>query len=206
MTHQTKKDLFFSPQFLQDLNWQGKYQLQVGSVQPHNRKQIAEGMQELSSTTIRNRFMGSKKDFTEKELEYLTVLDGWNHYALGLVEKDSQKGVAVVRMVRYSQFPEEAEVAILIVDRYQKLGLGSFLLDLLVLAAMERQITRFSFTFLLENDGIQKLIKKLGEPRTGSFGPDVVQKFIDFNKLDQAVIKRRLAPHLPGIETFHLRT
>ncbi len=151
--------------------------------------------------------MGSKKEFSTTELEYLSNLDGWDHYAIGVEEREELKrGIAIVRMVRSSLDPVEAEVAITIIDDYHHLGLGTLLMQLIVLAAREREIERLSFTFLPQNQGIIKLIKKIGPTTKGPMEMDYVQLYLDLKDVDLEEIKSQLEPHLPSIETFHLKT
>ena len=195
------KTRFFSPDFSIPFCWQGKH-LRVGSVLPHNKKQISEGLRDMSPESIRNRFLGSKRDFSEKELEYLTTLDGWNHYAIGIEERDLKKGVAIIRLVRSSHSETEAEVAITIIDKYQKKGLGTFLMNLIFLAASERNIERLSFTFLPGNEGILKLIQKAGIPLPGPHTHDYVQMFIEMKSLDLQMIKETLSQTLPEMTSF----
>jgi hypothetical protein len=199
-------DLFFTPEFSSEFEWKN-FHLRVGSVLPHNKKQISDGLRDMSPETIRYRFLGSKRDFSERELQYLTVLDGWNHYAIGIEEREKLKrGVGIVRMVRASHSETEAEIAITIIDEYQKMGLGMFFLDLIVLAALERKIETLSFTFLPQNEAILKLINRTGTPIAGPANQDYVQLFLDLNALNVEEIKTRLAKTLPSIGTFHLKT
>jgi len=201
------KNLFFTPEIKMDFDWKGKYHLRVGSVQPHNKKQISEGLRDMSPETIRNRFLGSKREFSDQELQYLTTLDGWNHYAIGIEEREKLKrGVGLIRLVRASHSDLEAEIAITIIDEYQKMGLGSFLLNLIMLAALERKIEKLSFTFLPQNDAIVKLVKRAGIPISGAHNQDYVQLYLDLNKKDVEEIKSQLRSTLPGIDTFHLKT
>lgn len=158
----------------------------------------------MSPESIRNRFLGSKREFSDQELQYLTTLDGWNHYAIGLEERDGQKrGVAIVRLVRASHDIHEAEVAVTIIDEFQRKGLGELLIDLIILAAVERDIERLSFTFLPVNDGIIKLIHRIGAPYPGPQNQDYMQLFLDLSKIDQNEIKRKLSETFPGISNFN---
>lgn len=158
----------------------------------------------MSPESIRNRFLGSKREFSDQELQYLTTLDGWNHYAIGLEEREGQKrGIAIVRMVRASHDVHEAEVAVTIIDDFQRKGLGSFLLNLIILAAMERDIHTLSFTFLPSNDGIVKIIHKVGVPYAGPQNSDYVQLFLDVKKYDVNEVKARLAKTMPEILNFN---
>lgn len=199
--------LFFDSGFRLEFDWKEKFHLRVGSVTPQSKKQISDGLRDMSPESIRYRFLGSKKEFSEKELQYLTVLDGWNHYAIGIEEREKMKrGVAIIRLVRSSDDPKEAEVAITIIDEYQKMGLGTLLLDLTILAATEREIERLSFTFLPQNDGIQKLIERAGVPVRGPQSHDYIQLFLELKTIDTGRIKARLQKTLPETETFHLKT
>ncbi len=150
--------------------------------------------------------MGSKKELTEKELDYFTSIDGFNHYALGIEEAESEhRGVGVIRMVRSGTVPTEAEVAITIIDEYQKMGLGSLLLDLLYLAAKERGIETFSFTFLPSNEGIVKLIRKKGPPSVLR-GHDSVRMLLRLDDVKENELKARVLSVLPEIENGHSGT
>lgn len=200
------QDLFFSPEFSLEFEWK-MHNFRVGSVRPHNKKQISDGLRDMSPETIRYRFLGSKRDFSGRELQYLTVLDGWNHYAIGIEKRDkSKRGVGIVRMVRASHSETEAEIAITIIDEYQKIGLGSFFLDLIILAAFERKVERLSFTFLPQNQAIVKLIKQAGPPVSGLHNQDYVQHFLDLKTVNLEEIKTRLAKTLPLIDGFDLKT
>ncbi len=198
--------LFFNSNFAQNLDWKNA-QLRMGTVTPQNKQQISASLRDMSHESIRNRFLGSKRYFSEKELEYLTTIDGWNHYAIGIEESEKLKrGVAIIRMVRSVELPTEAEVAITIIDEYQKMGLGSFLIDLIILAALEREITTLSFTFLPQNLALPRLLNKIALPIPGSSGPDSVQLYLNISQLNISDIKVRLQLHLESIETFHLKT
>ena len=195
----------FYPEFRTSFSLNGR-NFSIASLTPADRAQIQAGLRYMSHESIRNRFMGSKKEFTEKELDYLTSLDGWNHYALGVEEADApHRGVAVIRMVRSESKPDEAEVAITIIDEYQKLGLGSFLLDLMVLAAKERDIFYFSFTFLPQNEGIVRLIEKKGVPWLKR-SHDSVRMVLSLRDLNLDELRKRVGLILPEIGNGHLKT
>ena len=201
-----KTDLFFNPDFKLDLDWKNKFKLRIGSVLPSSREQLSHSIQDLSNESIRHRFLGSKKEFSQVELDYFTKLDGWNHYAIGMEEREFPKrGIATARLVRSLADPVEAEIAITIIDDYQAIGLGTLLMRLIVLAASEREIERLSFTFMPQNEGIIKLINIIGPTRKRSIAMDYVQLLMDMKDIDLKKIKSQLAMSLPSIETFHLK-
>lgn len=197
--------LFFSPDFTQEFFWNGKA-LKVGSVTSESRKKISDALNRMSHETIRNRFMGGKKGFTETELNHLTILDGFNHYALGVEEaQGDQNGLAVARVYRSQENPKVGEVGIILVDEYQKLGLGTFLSKLLVAAAMERGIEELSFSYLPQNTGIVKLVKRIHPPRMISESADAARMILDLKEISFAELKAELKLVLPEIENFHLK-
>ncbi len=101
-------------------------------------------------------------------------------------------------MVRSGTDPLEAEVAVTIIDEYQRMGLGSLLLDLLYLAARERDINTFSFTFLPMNEGIVKLIRKKGAPSLLR-GHDSVRMLLRLDDVKEIELKARVKTVLPKI-------
>lgn len=194
---------FFNQHFQQNLIWRGQHKLRMGTVLPSNKEQISRSLRDLSSESIRNRFLGTKKEFSEVELDYLTKLDGHNHYAIGIEERENpHRGVAIARLVRSSTQPEEAEIAITIIDEFQNMGLGSLLIKLIALAATERDLERLSFTSMPQNNGITRLIQKIGPYRKNSLAMDYVQYFVDIKDIDIEKLKSQLVPHLPSIGTF----
>jgi len=198
------EEYFFHAHFSQKFIWHKDLSFHLGTVRPENKKQFAEGLKKLSRESIRNRFLGSKKEFSENELSYLTQLDGHNHYALGLeLAEKPHDGIGVVRLVRSEIFENEAEVAITVIDEYHGKGLGYLLMQCAALAAMERKIEKLHFSFLPQNDGIIRLMSKLGPVNQGFQSMDYVQNYINTSDINLAKIKSQLRPFLPSIDTFH---
>jgi RimJ/RimL family protein N-acetyltransferase len=199
-------ELFLNPNFKADLFWRDLYKIRIGPVLPANKGQISRSIKDLSTESIRYRFLGSKKEFSPEELEYLTNIDGWNHYAIGMEEqKTPNRGIAIARLVRSLIDPGEAEIAITIIDEYHHMGLGTLLMRLIALAASERDIQRLSFSFLPQNEAIIKLIHKIGPTRTDSTAMDFVQLYMDMKDVDLNEIRSQLALVLPIIKNFQLK-
>ena len=161
--------------YRRDFEWRGK-KLRVGFILPEARSKISGGIKHMSRETIRHRFFGIKNGFTERELKHLTEIDGYHHFALGIEEvNDPERGVAVMRMVRDDLHPNEAEVAVLLIDEYQGIGLGTVLMQFCILAAAERGIDTLRFTYLPDNQAIVKLVKRFGSPVPHRLASDYVQ-------------------------------
>jgi RimJ/RimL family protein N-acetyltransferase len=69
--------------------------------------------------------------------------------------------IAVGRWVRLPEQPDTAEVAIVVADQLQGLGLGSILADRLATAALEHDVRRFTATMLSENRAAHALMARL---------------------------------------------
>lgn len=165
----------FNKEYLKSFEWRHR-KLKLGSVLPEAKSKIAASLKDMSSDSIRHRFFGHKNGFTEKELKHLTEVDGNNHFAFGIIEDEGiEKGVAIIRMARDDLEPTKAEVAISIIDEYQKFGLGTLLMHVCIVAAHDREIKELLFTYLPDNQGIYKLIRKFGAFKPEHLEYDFVQ-------------------------------
>jgi GNAT superfamily N-acetyltransferase len=110
--------------------------LDLRAIQPSDKSALNEGFEQLSVESRHRRFFVAKSGFTDKELRYLTEFDGVNHYAIVAFATTSgdgvPKGVGVARIVRTDDDPMAAELAIVIVDSWQRRGIGRLLLESIV--------------------------------------------------------------------------
>ena len=134
----------------------------VRPIAPTDKEQLQKGLRHLSPTTIQKRFLSPKSSFSRAELRYLTEVDGHDHVAFA-VERLDYPGmiVAVGRWVRLPEDPQSAEVAIVVADELQRLGLGSILADRLAAAALDEGVRRFTATMLSENRAAHALMARL---------------------------------------------
>jgi RimJ/RimL family protein N-acetyltransferase len=63
--------------------------------------------------------------------------------------------------VRLPDAPDSAEVAIVVADELQRLGIGSILADRLAASALEHGVRRFTATMLSENRAAHALMARL---------------------------------------------
>jgi RimJ/RimL family protein N-acetyltransferase len=130
-------------------------------ITPAARPLIVEAMKTLSPETSRRRFFTVRYQLSDAELERMTNLDGWQQYGIGaaVVHDDGRtQGVGVARWVRDADDPTQADFAILIVDAWQRQGLGSALLRRLCAIAATRGIERFTGSVLADNAPMFALI------------------------------------------------
>ena len=81
--------------------------------------------------------------------------------ALSGESSGERKILAVGRLNKLSD-PTKAEVALLVADEFQELGLGSEILRRLVEAAQDQGIVQIEAEMLRDNTAMQRVLKKLG--------------------------------------------
>lgn len=128
---------------------------QLSPLRPEDRDLLAQGMSQLSPESRFRRFGQGRGDLTPKELDYLTLLDQRRHVAWGAIVDDAAAGVG-----RY--IVEEAgcaEMAVTVVDRFQRRGLGRALFEALVAVARADGIEQLCFEALPENLAVQRIFR-----------------------------------------------
>jgi GNAT superfamily N-acetyltransferase len=127
----------------------------IRPIEPDDKRLLVEGLRRLSPEAAFKRFLSPKVRFSDAELKYLTEVDGHDHIAYVAVRGDELVGVGRVVKTR----PDTADIAILIWDEWQGLGLGSWLARRLTEAASAEGVTRIAGTMLADNRPALRLIK-----------------------------------------------
>lgn len=125
---------------------------------PGDRLLLVEGLAELSIESRYTRFGQGRGSLTESELDYLSNIDLENHVAWG-VAVDGE-GAGVGRYIRL-QDQDCADVAVTVLDRYQRRGLGTLLFRALTAVARSDEISEFCFEFLPENVPVRRMVSGL---------------------------------------------
>jgi RimJ/RimL family protein N-acetyltransferase len=130
----------------------------IRPIAPEDKALLVSGLRHLSPETAYRRFLSPKVRFSDAELRYLTEVDGHDHIAYVAVDGDTL--VAVGRVVRTA--PDTADMAIVVGDPWQGLGLGRRLAKLLVEKAAAEGVTRIAGTMLADNRPAFRLMKRVG--------------------------------------------
>jgi GNAT superfamily N-acetyltransferase len=133
-------------------------QVFIRPISPEDKWRLQEGLRQLSLETVRRRFLAAKPRFSSAELRYLTEVDGVNHLAFVAIDVETGRLVASARAVRDHEQRDCAEWAVVVADPLQRLGLGTKLMQVLVAAAREQGIDRFSALIDGENLAVRKLL------------------------------------------------
>ncbi len=137
-------------------------QLLIRPIRPDDKPLLTRGLHELSDQSAQRRFLVPKQRFTTAELRYLTELDGHDHVALVAVSpSEPDHLVAVARFVRLADEPETAEAAIVVLDSWQRRGVGSALVRALADEALAHGIRRFAGMILSDNVPALRLMDEL---------------------------------------------
>jgi acetyltransferase len=142
----------------------------IRPVRPDDAPRLQSLFGRLSRESIYYRFLQMRKEMTDEEAQSLADLDCETQMAL--VATRQQDGVeAVIGVARYAvvpgKDPAEAEAAVVVEDRYQNQGLGTYLLKRLAAHALARGICAFLATVRHDNSRVMRLIRRSGLPIEG---------------------------------------
>jgi GNAT superfamily N-acetyltransferase len=114
----------------------------------------------LSERSRYRRFFSSPDRLPETSIKDLLTADDINRVALcaGVILTDGWEGAGIARFTRYNSNPASAEVALTVIDKYQRQGLGSLLFELLRRKAIECGITQFTGITLADNTSMLKIL------------------------------------------------
>jgi RimJ/RimL family protein N-acetyltransferase len=149
------------------LRWPEQVTLRDGShirirpIRPDDKAQLQRGFEKLSSDSRRLRFLVPTEQLSPELVAYLTEVDHHDHEALVAEGATNGEPIGVARYVKVVDQPDTAEVAITVVDRWQRRGVATELLVRLAQRAVENGITRFSGTCLASNEEALELIRAI---------------------------------------------
>lgn len=138
---------------------------QLRPVLPGDAPLIEQGLADLSEQSRFARFGIGIDRLTNQELRYLTDVDLVNHVAWGAMIDGDGAGVS-----RYVVLEDgvSAEVAVAVVDRFQRQGLGKTLFRALIAVARTDGIETFRFEVEPSNEVVKRLV--IGNNEIGASG------------------------------------
>jgi RimJ/RimL family protein N-acetyltransferase len=157
----------------------------VRAIRPDDRDQMAGSLKELSSVSFYRRMFSPKRELSDADMKGLTEVDFVDIVALAAVmrEEGHDRIVGGGRYLRMGEAaPGRAEVAFLVDDAHQGLGIGSRIFRHLVAIARVSSIVKFEAEVLPSNDGMLRLFDRSGLKVTKKRVEDIVQVTIDMTK------------------------
>ncbi len=132
----------------------------VRPISPNDREALSAAFERLSPESRYRRFFAPLERLSAQDLAYLTEVDHHDHEALVALDPEKEWIVGVARYVR-SDEPAEAEVAVVVGDPWQGLGVGSALLERLVERAREEGIDHFVALVMSDNEGALEMFRHI---------------------------------------------
>ncbi|HEY2603263.1 MAG TPA: GNAT family N-acetyltransferase [Thermoleophilaceae bacterium] len=165
--------------------------LHVRPIEPTDRGALATAFARLGSSSRMRRFLGPKHELSERELSYLTELDHETHEALVALD-----GEDIVAVARYAAWPsdsrESAELAMVVLDSWQRRGIGLALTAQVIARAAGNGFCRLTATTFGDNLPSRALLGRLGfEPASSGDG------LVSYELGLPAAHRRRPAPGEP---------
>lgn len=136
----------------------------IRAARPEDAERIVEAYKELEAESIYMRFFGPKKEITDAELQRFREIDFDTRVTLlCTVERDGRE--VVIASGTYFRMPEDsAEVAFIVEEDYQHLGIARRLLAHLRAIALANGIKSFSAEVLPYNSAMLGLFRSCGCP------------------------------------------
>ncbi len=155
----------------------------IRAVRPDDKGLIIDGLNTVSAESIYRRFLTAKKEITPQGLKLATEVDFVNVVALvAVVEKEGNTQIAGGgRYIRSgpSGHGQRAEVAFLVGDAFQGLGIASLLFKHLLAIARDSGITQFEAEVLPSNEAMLKVFTRTGIPLTRTATRDSVHVLME---------------------------
>jgi len=138
----------------------------IRAIRPDDKGLIIDGLNNVSAESLYRRFLAIRKELTAEGLKKVTEVDFVNVVALvAVLEKDGNDQIAGGgRYIRTTG--QSAEVAFLIGDAFQGLGIASLLFKHLVAIARNSGIRQFEADVLPSNEAMLRVFARSGIPVT----------------------------------------
>ena len=133
----------------------------IRPIGPRDRERLNEGFRSASAESIFMRFLAPRPRLSSSQLDYLTAVDHIRHEALIAVDPVTGQSFGTARYIRDGDHPETGEFAVGVGDSWMRIGLGTALLNALVIRAREAGVIRFTGLIHTDNAAIRRLVKKV---------------------------------------------
>ena len=139
-------------------------QVHMRPIIPEDEPLLHEAVSAMSERTVYFRFFTPIKRLSDAMAHRLAVVDYKDRFALVATTHRPSTKERIVGVARYDRAAgtEVAEVAVAVIDEFQRRGLGGALLTILAHVAREHGIKSFSLIVLPENQQMLGLLRKMG--------------------------------------------
>jgi RimJ/RimL family protein N-acetyltransferase len=136
--------------------------LVVRALQPSDRDEMLASVARSSKETLYRRFFAPKRTFSEREVEFFLNVDFNNHVALAAVLSENGRQVIAGGARYIVSRPGCAEIAFVVDDPHQKLGIATHLITHLIGIARAAELDEFVAEVLPQNVPMLKVFERCG--------------------------------------------
>ena len=167
----------------------------IRAIRPDDKGSMIDALGKVSPQSLYLRLFSGKRKFSDDEMIQITTVDFANIVALvAVMDKDGiDQIVGGGRYIRIGPAGsgQRAEVAFLIDDAHQSLGIGSRLFKHLVEIARESGITHFEAEVLPANSAMLRLFARSGLPVAKTMTRDSVHVTIQLTPAEAGSLRDR---------------
>jgi RimJ/RimL family protein N-acetyltransferase len=148
--------------------------IEIRALRPTDEAGMLDAINHTNAESLRRRFFVTKREFSDKEKAFFLNADFVKHVAL-VAEIDEDGRRTIVGGGRYIVTePGRAEIAFVVIDAYQRLGLGTLLMRHLAVLARSAGLKEVIADVLPENAAMRKVFSKFGFQTRRGLDPQVV--------------------------------
>ncbi|HZR88505.1 MAG TPA: GNAT family N-acetyltransferase [Bradyrhizobium sp.] len=137
-------------------------EIEIRALRRSDREDMLAAVERTSGPSLQRRFFAIKRGFSDTEIAFFMDVDFDSHVSLvALLSEDGQP--TIVGGGRYVLIKEdEAELAFLVIDAYQRQGIGRLLMKHLIAIAAEQGLRALTAEVLPENTAMLRLFADFG--------------------------------------------
>ncbi|MFO7838817.1 MAG: GNAT family N-acetyltransferase, partial [Desulfosalsimonadaceae bacterium] len=159
----SKQDLMFLEDYKSHLELESGKTIEFRPLLPSDEFAARNFYYSLQETTVFYRFFYRRKIFTREMLQkqWAAVDYRQNMTIIGIVQRGKHKEIVAIGSYGTAEKETDvAEVAFVVKEDYQSLGLGTYLLQILEKIAKENKFKAFTATVLSENRAMLRVFEK----------------------------------------------
>jgi RimJ/RimL family protein N-acetyltransferase len=160
-------------------------QVTIRAIRPDDREAFLAAFKGLEDRSLYYRFFSPKTRLSDKELTAAVEVDFVKTVALVTCVKDKEveKIIGGGRYIAFGKTdpPDKAEVAFMVEEDYQGLGIASRILKRLAGIATERGIAEIHADVLADNTGMLNVFKRCGFPMKQSYESGVAHVILSLS-------------------------
>ena len=137
----------------------GGERVNIRPIRADDAAAVACAYTRLSEQSRHRRFLSLATTLQPDDLRYLTAVDHHDHAALVAIDPETGDIRGSARYLRLTSRPNEAELAIEVVDAWQRRGIGRALLQALSTLALATGVHRFTAIVAADNVPVHRALR-----------------------------------------------